>query len=203
MKHSEVQHQLFRRFIVRELEESFLEAFLIHVNGTTLCFSLREFVVVIGLNFVGDVEDFKFNTKRPNRLVETYFGGAKTVKKTDLVKCFNDNNWGFDNDEDVVKIVVLYFMHTFILSSEKNCTIIPRKHFDLVEGGRYCDYPWGKEAFTALLKFISRKMDSQKKYYRITDMSLAMQMKYNNIQPIVTELAVIQNNHSMYSYIRF
>ncbi|XP_070051428.1 uncharacterized protein [Nicotiana tomentosiformis] len=163
MKHCEVQHQLF-----------------------------REFAVVTSLNCVSDAEDFWFNTKKPNRIVETYFGGAKNVKKKDLVKCFDDKNWGYDNDGDAIKIALLYFIHTLILSSEKNCTTIPRLHFDLVESGRYSDYPWSKDAFQTLVKSISKKMDSQKKYYRIAGMPLAMQIKYSNIQLTPTELAVIQ-----------
>ncbi|XP_070042159.1 uncharacterized protein [Nicotiana tomentosiformis] len=176
MKYCEVKHQLFRCFMVLQLEESHDDSFSLYVNGTKLVFLIREFAVVTGLNCVSDTEDFRFNTKKPNRIVETYFGGAKNVKKKDLVKCFDDKNWGYDNDRDAIKIALLYFIHTFILSSEKNCTTIPRLHFDLVESGRYSDYPWGKNAFQALVKSISKKMDSHKKYYRIVGMPLAMQL---------------------------
>ncbi|XP_075092139.1 uncharacterized protein LOC142172427 [Nicotiana tabacum] len=147
MKRCEVQHQLF-----------------------------REFALVTGLNCVDDPEDFQFNTKVPNRIVDTYFSGTKNVKKKDLLKCFDDNNWGHDNDGDAIKISVLYFIHTFIFSSEKNITTIPRLHFNLVESERYSDYPWGKDAFQYHIKSISKKMDSQKKYYSIAGMPLAMQV---------------------------
>ncbi|XP_018627940.1 uncharacterized protein [Nicotiana tomentosiformis] len=119
MKRCEVQHQLFRCFMVLQLEGSQYDVFLIYVNGTILSFSIREFALVTGLNCIGDPEDFQFNTKVPNRIVETYFGGAKYVKKKDLLTCFDDKNWGHDNDGDAIKIVVLYFIHIFIFSSEK------------------------------------------------------------------------------------
>ncbi|XP_075101591.1 uncharacterized protein LOC142177031 [Nicotiana tabacum] len=179
MKHCEVQHQLSRCFMVLQLEESHDDSFSIYVNGTTVCFSIREFAVVTGLNCVSDAENFQFNTKMPNRIMDTYFGGAKNVKKKYLLKCFDEKNWGFDNDGDAIKIDVLYFIHTFILSTEKNCTTIPRLHFHLVESGRYSDYPRGKEAFQALIRSISKNMDSQKKYYKIAGMSLAMQVWFN------------------------
>ncbi|XP_070044911.1 uncharacterized protein [Nicotiana tomentosiformis] len=176
MKHCEVQHQLFRCFMVLQLEGSHDDLFSIYVNGTTLSFLIREFALVTGLNCVDDPEDFQFNTKVPNRIVDTYFSGTKNVKKKDLLKCFDDNNWGHDNDGDAIKIAVLYFIHTFIFSSEKNITTIPRLHFNLVESERYSDYPWGKDAFQYHIKSISKKMDSQKKYYSIAGMPLAMQV---------------------------
>ncbi|XP_070049129.1 uncharacterized protein [Nicotiana tomentosiformis] len=176
IKRCEVQHQLFKCFMVLQLEGSHDDSFSIYVNGTTLSFSIRELALVTGLNCVSDLEDFQFNTKVPNGIVDIYFGGAKNVKKKDLLKCFDDKNWGHDNDRDAIKIVVLYFIHTFIFFSEKNSTIISRLHFDLVESERYSDYPWGKDAFQYLIKSISKKVDSQKKYYRIAGMPLAMQV---------------------------
>nr|XP_033512397.1 uncharacterized protein LOC108945396 [Nicotiana tomentosiformis] len=169
-------HGTKRCFIVRQLEGSHDDVFSIYVNGTTLSFSIREFALVTGLNCVGDPEDFQFNTKVPNWIVETYFGSAKNVKKKDLLTCFDDKNLGHDNDGDAIKITVLYFIHTFIFSSEKNSTTIPKLYFDLVESGRYSDYPWGIDVFQYLIKSISKKMNSQKKYYRIAGMPFAMQV---------------------------
>ncbi|XP_070019567.1 uncharacterized protein [Nicotiana sylvestris] len=134
------------------------------------------------------------------------------------MECFADKNWGHDNDGDALKIVVLYFIHSFIFSSEKNNTTIPRLHFDLVESGRYSEYPWGLKAFESLIKSISKKMDAQKKYYRIAGMPLAIILNwrttgnqqnfaylmngmfnnkgnmivYKDIHPTDIELAVIQ-----------
>ncbi|OIT05375.1 hypothetical protein A4A49_65209, partial [Nicotiana attenuata] len=176
MNRCEVQHQLFRCFMVLQLEGSLDDVFSIYVNGTTLSFSIREFALVTGLKCVGDPQDFQFNTKVSNRIAETYFGGAKNVKKKDLLSCFDDKNWGHDNDGDAIKIALLYFIHTFIFSSEKKTTTIPRLYFDLIESGRYSDYPWDIYAFNYLIKSISKKMDSQKKYYRIDGMPLAMQV---------------------------
>ncbi|XP_060195305.1 uncharacterized protein LOC132624562 [Lycium barbarum] len=86
-----------------------------------------------------------------------------------------DKNWGL-NDGDAVKIAILYFIHTYILSNEKNATRIPRLHFELVETGRYRDFPWGKLAFRDLIKSVSQKMTVEKKFYRLHGMPLAMQV---------------------------
>nr|XP_009778661.1 PREDICTED: uncharacterized protein LOC104227978 [Nicotiana sylvestris] len=159
MKHCEVQHQLFRCFMSFQLEESPDSVFAIHVNSTSLSFSIREFALVTGLKCFGNPADFEFNEKVPNRIIEAYFGGANFVKKKYLMKCFADKNWGHDNDRDALKIVILYLIHTFIFSSEKNSTTIPKLHFDLVESGRYSEYLWGIKAFESLTKSINKKMD--------------------------------------------
>nr|XP_009797596.1 PREDICTED: uncharacterized protein LOC104244004 [Nicotiana sylvestris] len=170
-----------------QLEGSTGDVFSIYVNGTTLSFSIKEFALVTSLKCVGDLDNFQFDEKVPNRIVETYFGGANLVKKKDLLTCFAEKNWGHDNDGDAIKIVVFYLIHIFIFSSEKDTTTIPRLHFDLVESGRFSDYPWGIKAFENLIKSISKKMDSQKKYYRIARMPLAMQVWFyeccSNVDP--------------------
>ncbi|XP_075076504.1 uncharacterized protein LOC142163148 [Nicotiana tabacum] len=192
MKRFDVQHQLFRCFMARQLNGTPNNVFAVYVNGTELHFTLREFALVTGLKCVGKDEDFEFSETPPNRLIATYFGSANIVKKKYLRQCFNDKAWGPDNDEDALKISLLYFIHTFIFSSEKNSATIPRLDFDLVESGRYSEYHWGIKAFELLINSISKKMDALKKYYRIAGMPLAMQIVFKDITPLDIELAVIQ-----------
>ncbi|XP_070005937.1 uncharacterized protein [Nicotiana sylvestris] len=192
MKRFDVQHQLFRCFMARQLNGTPNNVFAVYVNGTELHFTLREFALVTGLKCVGKDEDFEFSETPPNRLIATYFGSANIVKKKHLRQCFNDKAWGPDNDEDALKISLLYFIHTFIFSSEKNSATIPRLDFDLVESGRYSEYHWGIKAFELLINSISKKMDALKKYYRIAGMPLAMQIVFKDITPLDIELAVFQ-----------
>ncbi|XP_070011028.1 uncharacterized protein [Nicotiana sylvestris] len=63
-KRCEVQHQLFRCFMALQLEGSPDNVFAIHVNGTSLSFSIREFALVIGLKYFGNPADFEFNEKQ-------------------------------------------------------------------------------------------------------------------------------------------
>ncbi|XP_019244764.1 PREDICTED: uncharacterized protein LOC109224689 isoform X2 [Nicotiana attenuata] len=58
MKRCEVQHQLFRCFMALQLEGTPNNVFAIHVNGTSLHFSLREFALVTGLKCFGNDVDF-------------------------------------------------------------------------------------------------------------------------------------------------
>ncbi|XP_059277651.1 uncharacterized protein LOC132031753 [Lycium ferocissimum] len=175
MQHCEVQPQMFRCFMVRELKKSTPTAFVIDVNGFELTFQLFDFALMTGLKCFG--EEIVVNSKK-NRLLDTYFGGSnKSVKRGELLECFEDQNWGVDDDADghAVKIALLYFIHTYILSGEKNNVVIPRLHFDLVESGRYVDYTWGKEAFDDLVRSIHHKMDKTKQYYCLCGFPFAMQ----------------------------
>ncbi|XP_059291932.1 uncharacterized protein LOC132045364 [Lycium ferocissimum] len=176
MQHCDVQAQILRCCMVKELMESTPDAFLIDINDKELRFSIREFALITGLKCIGDENAFPFNRKGKNRLLEKYFGGSKNVPyKAALMECFKDKNWGL-NDADAVKIAILYFIHTYILSNEKKVIKIPRLHFELVEIGRYADYPWGKKPFTELVKSMTHKMNSEKKFYRLHGMPFAMQI---------------------------
>ena len=73
------QGQIHRCCMSREVEASSKQALLIKVNGVILKFTIRTFALITGLNCVGVVEDFKFNTEEPNRLIVQYFGGNENV----------------------------------------------------------------------------------------------------------------------------
>ncbi|XP_060210664.1 uncharacterized protein LOC132637619 [Lycium barbarum] len=173
---TEVQGKLFRCFMVRELKRSNSDAFVIDINGTELTFGLFEFALIAGLKCYGDEVIFDEGS---NRLLDQYFGGSgNSILKMTLNKCFEDKDWGVgDNaDEDAVKIVILYFIHNYILSSEKRNVTVPRHHFDLVESEQYNEHTWGKEAFDDLIKSIHHKMDKPKQFYCLRGFPFAMQV---------------------------
>ncbi|XP_047251524.1 uncharacterized protein LOC124886678 [Capsicum annuum] len=158
-----------------ETKESTTNAIVIRAKGTNLHFSPREFVVVTGLNCVSNKDDFVFDEDLPNRLIEDYFGGAKYIQKRELFVAFSEKLWGKDNDEDAVKFGNLYFIHAFLLSAV-DTVVISRLHFDLVESGRYSDYPWGSVAFEELAKSLNRKLKPKGKFYMLHGMPLAIQI---------------------------
>ncbi|MCD9643289.1 hypothetical protein HAX54_030631, partial [Datura stramonium] len=70
-----VQAQIIRCAMVRGVESSSVDAFLINLSGTTLHFIQREFTLITGLNCMADNSKFEFDTDVPNRLISQYFGG--------------------------------------------------------------------------------------------------------------------------------
>ncbi|KAG5598431.1 hypothetical protein H5410_029801, partial [Solanum commersonii] len=168
-----VQAQLIRCMFFKELEGSSKDAILIHVNSTTLQFTIRDFAIISGLKCSDIEKDFVFNTEEPNRIILQYFGVEKAITKSQLVEKFDSKVWG-DNDDDAVKFATLFYIHSFILSEEPTSTVIDRKDFDLVELGRYIDYLWGKKAFDLILH-LHTKIKHDGKYFMLYGFPLALQ----------------------------
>ncbi|KAL3353860.1 hypothetical protein AABB24_018503 [Solanum stoloniferum] len=167
--------QIHRCCMALELNCSSRRAFVMRVNGSTLRFTLREFALISGLNCVSEEKDFIFDTTEPNRLMEQYFQGVKLIRKVDIMESFEAKVWG-DNDQDGLKFAILFFIQTVIFSGERVTKKVPRLHFDLVESGMYSQFPWGKKYFYLLMKSLSKKMDSEKQFYRIGGMPIVIQV---------------------------
>ncbi|KAH0775534.1 hypothetical protein KY290_006945 [Solanum tuberosum] len=190
-----VQAQLIRCMFLREIVSSSKDAIMIHVNGTSLRFTIRDFAIIAGLKCSDNEFDFVFNTKEPNKIIHQYFDVDKPITKKHLVDNFNNKVWG-DNDDDALKFAVLFFIHTFILSEEPTTTIIDRKDFDLVESGRYMDYPWDKKAFDLLIQHLHTKVKHDGKYYRLYGFPLALQVWfYECCSDFDNEIGVKMSDH--------
>uniref|UniRef100_M1DFZ7 Ulp1 protease family, C-terminal catalytic domain containing protein n=1 Tax=Solanum tuberosum TaxID=4113 RepID=M1DFZ7_SOLTU len=146
---------------------------MIHVNGTTLRFTIRDFAIISGLKCSDNENDFVFNTEEPNRIILQYFGVEKSITKKQLVDNFSNKVWG----DVAVKFAILFYIHSFILYEEPTITVIDRKDFDLVKSGRYIDYPWDKTAFDLLILHLHNKIKHDGKYYRLYGFPLALQTK--------------------------
>ncbi|KAG5598405.1 hypothetical protein H5410_029775 [Solanum commersonii] len=173
-----VQAQLIRCMFLRELEGSSKDAILIHVNDTTLRFTIRDFAIITGLKCSDNENDFVFNTEEPNKIILQYFGVEKAITKNQLVEKFDNKVWG-DNDDDAVKFAILFYIHSFILSEEPTSTVIDRKDFDLVESGRYIDYPWGKKAFDLRILHLHTKIKHDGRYFKLYGFPLALQVSHH------------------------
>ncbi|XP_069144636.1 uncharacterized protein [Solanum lycopersicum] len=175
MRRCHVQAQLFRCIVLRELEGSSVNAILFYINGTTLRFTIREFAIISGLNCSDNGADFYFDTDQPNRIIDEYFSGNSPVTKARLAEAFKAKVWG-DNQEDAYKFGILYYIDEFIMSVKTTTTTIDRLDFDLVETGRFMDYPWGRKAFNELAKSINNKIKPCGQYYKIQGFPLPMQV---------------------------
>ncbi|XP_069152934.1 uncharacterized protein [Solanum lycopersicum] len=190
-----VQAQLIRCMFFREIEGSSKNAILIHVNGTTLRFTIRDFALITGLKCSDNENDFVSNTNEPNRIIHQYFEVGKPVTKSQLIDKFDKKIW-VDNDDDAVKFAILFYIHSFIFSEEPIGTVIDRKDFDLVESGRYIDYPWGKKAFDIMIMHLHSKIKHDGKYFRLYGFPLALQVWfYECCSKFDDEIAVKVSDH--------
>ncbi|XP_059302198.1 uncharacterized protein LOC132054159 [Lycium ferocissimum] len=169
-----VQPQLIRSLMYAETEHDRDDMFIINLNGKELRFGIREFAIVTGLKCGMDSE-FVSDPDSPNRLMDMYFNGLTKVPKNDLIELFQDKKKEI-GDADAFKIAILYFINTFLFSTESNKAFVPKLHFDLVESGEYMNYPWGNDCFKALLSSISHKLANDPTYYRFEGFPLAIQV---------------------------
>nr|XP_025883729.1 uncharacterized protein LOC101268625 isoform X2 [Solanum lycopersicum] len=171
--------KIHRCCMALELNCSSRQAFVMRVNGSTLRFTLREFALISGLNCVNEETDFIFDQSEPNSFMEKYFEGVKLIRKIDIMRSFHRNVRGVgggENDHDGLKFAILYFIQTVIFSGERSTKKVPRLYFDLVESGRYTQFPWGKKAFYLLIKSLSKKLNGKKQFYRIGGMPIVFQV---------------------------
>ncbi|PHT52884.1 hypothetical protein CQW23_07346 [Capsicum baccatum] len=78
-----------------------------------------------------------------------------------------------------------------MLSNVETMVII-RLHFDLVDSGRYKDFPWGSLSFKDLARSLNNRLKAGGKFYLIQGMPLAIQVVFKNIEPTKMELAKLE-----------
>lgn len=97
----------------------------------------------------------------------------------------------WDNTKDVVQMVILYFIYTFILSQVDNAPI-STDDFRMVEDGRNEFYPWGLTAFNKLLKSLRKECRVAKKLYRLGGIQYIVNMWMYDCASQVDEEIVIK-----------
>ncbi|KAF3618302.1 hypothetical protein FXO38_33506 [Capsicum annuum] len=104
---------------------------------------------------------------------------------------------GENNDEDAEKFAILYFLHSVVLSNI-DTVVIPRLHFDLVDSGRYKDFPWDSLSFEDLARSLNNRLKAGGKFYLIQGMLLAIQVWlyecWSNVPPKIALKKI--NEHS-------
>ena len=91
------------------------DMFVINVNGIELSFGLKEFVAITGLKS-GPLSYFILDASISNRLIQEYFGDMNKVSKLDFYHKFKLKF--FWEDDDLLKIEILYFISSFLTASE-------------------------------------------------------------------------------------
>ncbi|KAF3453983.1 hypothetical protein FNV43_RR04425 [Rhamnella rubrinervis] len=117
-------------------------------GGSGARFTIQEFCLISGL-FCGPVPTTRPTTS--GRFRDTYFSGRKfPLHNHDIVEVFSTTTC--ENDDDMVKLALLYFLETVILSKEKP-TPIPVERVDMLDDIKYfLTYPWGTLSYNATVK---------------------------------------------------
>ncbi|XP_055835042.1 uncharacterized protein LOC129903505 [Solanum dulcamara] len=141
------------------------------------------------------MNDFKYSDDQASRLLSLYFPGAKNgVNKARFVERFLVGGW--KTNEDAVQMVILYFIHTFVFSQLGDAPISV-DDFKMVEDDSYEQYPWGKLAYSKLIKGMRQEFSNAKQMYRLGGMPYALNVWiYECASQVPSEIAKHEDSTS-------
>ncbi|KAF3664748.1 hypothetical protein FXO38_09954 [Capsicum annuum] len=128
------------------------------VQGEILKFTMLEFTIISGLKC----------SSSKSALMSRYFPDNKgAITHSKLITRVQNGN--FDNTEDALNLAILFFVHTFIFSQNKEAPI-SIAHFQIVDDGRYIHFPWGKVTFEKLMSSWQQDFNTVKQLYSLGGM---------------------------------
>ncbi|GMN70232.1 hypothetical protein TIFTF001_039276 [Ficus carica] len=130
--------QVFHNIVMRLTTHSAMgDALWFELGEDLVRFSLNDFCLITGLNCVG-------STHLPvveSRLMSRYFSNVRGVTRENLE--LQMSNSKFDNDDDAVKLSLLYIVFCIPLSNASSVKIDP-KYFALADNlDAFNEFPWG------------------------------------------------------------
>ncbi|GMN20710.1 hypothetical protein TIFTF001_043151 [Ficus carica] len=130
--------QVFHNIVMRLTTHSAMgDALWFELGEDLVRFSINEFCLITGLNYVG-------STHLPvveSRLMSKYFSDVRGVTREYLE--LQMSNSKFDNDDDAVKLSLLYIVFSIPLSNASSVKIDP-KYFALADNlDAFNEFPWG------------------------------------------------------------
>ena len=129
MPEFKVQPQVFHGLLLREVQQKNDAELWVNISGVRLRFSIEEFALISGLDCEGDCNVLDY-VREVNSLCVKYWPTSLAISKDSVRECFTTKRWG-DCDEDVVKLVVLYFIEWFVLSGTKSKNV-PQSILDIM-----------------------------------------------------------------------
>ncbi|XP_070022080.1 uncharacterized protein [Nicotiana sylvestris] len=130
----------------------------VHLKGGKLNFALREFGLITGLNCVNKFTDYGYTSSYVSKLMNNYFPNKKRVEKWYLKNIVTNRSWV--NDEDAVKLCILYLLEFFVCPSDKDhVSFIDHFRFYLIESGNFESYPWGIKSFNQVMESVRHRLN--------------------------------------------
>ncbi|GMN70094.1 hypothetical protein TIFTF001_039139 [Ficus carica] len=130
-------------------------------------FSINEFCLITGMKYVG----FTHLPVVESRLIRRYFSTLRGVSRENLEMLMSNAN--FNNDDDAVKLSLLYMIFCIPLSNANFVKIDP-KFFALADNlDDFNDFPWGMLSWegtrTAICNTVENRMSSKGIQLKKTD----------------------------------
>ncbi|GMN67800.1 hypothetical protein TIFTF001_036859 [Ficus carica] len=158
--------KVFHNIVMRLTDHSAMDDALWFEVGEELGrFSINEFCFITGMKCVG-------STHLPvveSRLITRYFSTLRGVSRENLELQMSNAN--FDNDDDAVKLSLLYLIFCIPLS---NANSIDSKFFSLADNiANFNDFPWGVLSWeatrSAICNTVENRLSSKRRPLKKTD----------------------------------
>ncbi|XP_047307373.1 uncharacterized protein LOC124910736 [Impatiens glandulifera] len=149
---------ILHQMLIRKISSNSKEIRFL-VNGKEVCWGMKDYALVTGLNFgrfplVEEVEECP-------PLVLKYFKGKKDVRLKELEDIFV----GCSDKEDSWKMGLIFFIYQYLFASD-NRRKISLRIFHMVEDMEmFLQFPWGKVSFRATLQGIDKDMKHLRELY--------------------------------------
>ena len=155
--------QLFHNIVMRLTDHSSMgDALWFEVGEDLGRFSINEFCLITGMKCVGSTHLQVVDS----RLVTRYFSTLRGVSREHLELQLS-NAANLDNDDDAVKLSILYLTFSIPLSNANSVKIDPR-FFALADNiGDFNDFPWGVLSWeatrTAICNSVENRVSSKRR----------------------------------------
>ncbi|GMN33319.1 hypothetical protein TIFTF001_048254, partial [Ficus carica] len=162
--------QVFHNIVMRLTTHSAMgDALWFELGEDLVRFSINEFCLITGLNCVG-------STHLPvveSRLMSRYFPNVRGVTRENLE--LQMSNFKFDNDDDTVKLSLLYIVFCIPLSNASSVKIDP-KYFALADNlDAFNEFPWSVLSWeatrTAICSTVENRISSKRRPKKNIDKS--------------------------------
>ncbi|XP_038680933.1 uncharacterized protein LOC119981865 [Tripterygium wilfordii] len=118
--------QLVHQLLLRQVESSnhsFGTTFNFKLAGNQATFSFEDFALVIGLVCTRISSISSLVDTSTHRLRDAYFKGNNSIKRSELESTFLGLKPQPDNEDDVVKLALVYFVEFVLLGNERSRNI--------------------------------------------------------------------------------
>lgn len=147
MKEISLQPQLIHQVLLREVKQPNLDEMWFKIGEKCVRFSIHEFCLITGLRCMGNDDLLKYQS-RPIRIKDTYFRHLPDITRSKVKEVFV--NMKDANDQDVVRIGVLYLITSFLFTTSYK-KLVDDSLMALVDSDEMETFAWGKELYRITL----------------------------------------------------
>ena len=168
--------QLVHHLLLRQVRSTNKSEMWFAVGGKTFRFSIQEFCLVTGLeccNYPPAVSKEKGDSSGSFR--SSMLNGEVRLNNKTLEAMFKAAS--SDNDEDMVKLALLYFLETVLFGKDQKVHI-GAQHVELLEDlETFNKYPWGRKCYDTTLNSLQRDLRKMSEDYHTTSREIVSEKK--------------------------